>query len=337
MNMILHKLNAVLKRLGGSGWSAILITSSLFILFIGFYDFIIINGKDIGVNAIGAYLGFLGAAAIYIIQLGNETSKSKRETIEKHKEHLRYFAGVMGEVIKHAKAQAKALDEIKEAIEKEPSTIHQLGFVASDSIGRLNRADSEATFHAYNILLVADSMHESNYRTILSHTDSLTAQLGNLKQTFGHYRDNMYSRQLKLKDLLQNIADETSFLLRDIRQPGPYAAFAKYAPNAVAELNSLLLDYVELNASIVPFEMYFDKFIQPLKHWLSTYDSVLPLSGSAPERALNLVRMNKGASVTFSDLKSNATDFIKAFDSQKLIVPASKLEKFHEGLTKVVN
>jgi hypothetical protein len=326
----------IIKKIGAGWWSAILVLTSFICLYLCSPGFIIKHIAEIVVNAIGAYLGFIGAAIIYMIQVDTDRAKTQRETIEKHKEHLRYFAGVLAEVVEYAKNQAGALDAIGVAIQKEPSVIHQLGFVASGAIDRLNRADNEAAFHAYGTLFASNAQREKDYQYILSQADFLSAQLIRIKQSFVDYRDSLYKRQLKLKELIQTIADETAFLLKESKEIAPTAAFGKYAPNALDELNSILLEYVDLNSRIVPFEEYFDKFVRPLKLWLINNENYIPLKHSMYQRSQNLLRLTKGASVTFTDLTSNSLQFVHSFDASLLREPSKRIENLLKSLNEVV-
>jgi hypothetical protein len=324
-----------MKKINSNLVIGLFILISLILIYLPLKGFINSHLPEIGVNAIGAYVGFLGAIVIYLFQVRDTIETAKRDTHNRHKEHLRYFAGVLDDVVIYAKKQSESLDEVCESIRLQPSIVHQLAFVASDSVGRLNRADNEAVYHVYNELFVADNMREQNYRAIWAQTDLLVANLGDVKQKFNRYVEAVYNRQLKLKELIQHIADETAFLLKDVRQNGPAAAFSKYAPNSLSELNDILVRYVELNAHVVPFETYFKDFIDPLKIWLHDNDNFLPINGAVKDRATNLVRLTKGASFNLTDLRSNSIDFLQAFDSQRIIIPSSNLEAFLNNLNEV--
>lgn len=326
----------IIKKIGGGWWSAILILTSFVCLYLISPKFINQHLGEIAVNAIGAYLGFVGAAIIYVIQVVNDRAKGQRDTLEKHKEHLRYFAGVLKEVVEYANNQASTLDDIVVAIQAQPSVIHQLPLVTSGSIDRLNRADNEAAFHAYNTLFASNAQREKDYQYILSQADYLAAQLSRVKQSFINYRDNLYKRQLKLKELIQTIADETAFLLKESKESVPTYTFNRYAPKAIGDLNNILLDYVSLNSRLVLFEEYFENFIRPLKLWLHANEDYIPLQHNMHQRSENLVRLTKGASVALTDLNANSLQFVSAFEASLLREPSKRLENLLKTLNEVI-
>ena len=300
----------------------------LLCIILGYFypDFFKANIKDFTVNTVGAFLGFLGAYIVYRLQVIDNAEKEDLALLQRYREHLGYLTGIMADVLIYARNQSEALDELVVAIEKSPSEIQQLKFVASDSIGRLNRADNESAFHAYRKIFAEDPQRENTYRDLFTQMDMLTASLGVVKETFGHYRDGAYQRQLRLKELVQRIANETAMLLREIRMRPQAADFDSLALLENNKLNDILLVYVGLNARLVPFEIYFENFIEPLKYWLNDNNALLP------QRGLELVMLAKDASVILTDLKYNTTVFIPAFDSQKIRVPLANLTALLERI-----
>ncbi|MDU0372239.1 hypothetical protein ACFST9_13690 [Hymenobacter monticola] len=299
------------------------------------------NATDIKVNvlgaALGAFLGLVAAYYVYKLQVWASNRSEKEAARRKHQEHLSYFAGVLQDVLTYATAQADALDKFVSEIAAAPTTIQRLGLVVSGSVGRLNRADSEATFHAYNALFADNAEHEKNYKRMLSLTDSLTARVGAVRDSFERYRDSAYQRHLRFKEQVQKSSNDVAALLdeydasrteRIIKRADPTAQIIAEAE--LGKLNDLLLDYGKLNARVVPLELYMEQYVRPLKEWLSENNRFLTPKGK------NLRELLKDASVVFTDLKKDALDFQAAFASGDIRKTIKALSESRDALSSSV-
>jgi hypothetical protein len=295
--------------------------------------FFIDNMDDIIVNIIGAtvgaFLGLLAAYLIYLIQTRATARIDAFAALERKKEHLRYLAGILEDVVTYGENQVKEIEDFTAKMKLDPTDIHQLAFIASESISRLSQADNESTFHAYNTIFATEAEHEKDYKRMLSQTDVLTARLSSVKQSFKHYMDALYKHRLRFKSLVDTSSNEADLLWQEIKADVPRALrFAQQDPTAITELNRLVSTFDTLSKQGKPLEAYYNEYIIPLKEWLHTYRQLLP------QRGINLQVLLRDASVVHTDLKNESDNFLQAFDTEKLNEPLKKVKTLYEKLSR---
>lgn len=291
------------------------------------------NSDDILVNilgaTIGAFLGLLAAYGVYLIQTRDAAKKEDATALERKKEHLRYFSGVLDDVVRYGEAQVQEVEEFVQKLHSAPSVIHRLPLVASESINRLGRADSEATFHAYNTIFAIEPEHEENYKRMLSQTDVLTGRLSRVEQSFNYYQDALYKHQLRIKTLVDKAADENAILLRQLKEGDPPNSwFDVMGKDPFETLNNLQGVFKNLSDNGRPLDAYFDEFIDPLKLCLQAHDSALPPNG------VQLRMLLRNAAVAFTDLKNESQNFLQAFETKRLREPLKGVSDLRDSLNK---
>jgi hypothetical protein len=289
------------------------------------------KSQDLQVNFIGAlvgaFFGFIGAYLLYRLEIRNTARQEADAIKERHKEHIRYFSGILDDVVRYGNLQSSQVGDFVDRIKAQPAIIHRLGIVASDSIGRLNRADNESTFRAYNAVFAAEADREAQYKKLLSATDFLTYQLGEIKQQFHHYRDALYRHQRRFKELAGKSANEASWLLREAqRDPTLLVRPNGATPIALKELSDLLHTYNQLSDTGKPLPDYVPAFVNPLKQWLSRNDAWLP------ERGVNLRLCLRDTSEVFTDLVNESHNFLKGFGLDNLAGALQKVSELSEKL-----
>jgi hypothetical protein len=291
------------------------------------------NMDDIVINIIGAtvgaFLGLLAAYLIYLVQTRATARIDASAALERKKEHLRYLAGILEDVVTYGKNQVKEIEDFTAKMKLEPTVIHQLAFIASESISRLSQADNESTFHAYNTIFATEAEREKDYKRMLSQTDVLTALLSSVKQSFKHYMDALYKHQLRFKSLVDTSSNEADLLWHEIKADVPRTLrFAQQEPAAIKELNRLVRTYDTLSKQGKLLEAYHNEYVVPLKEWLHTYRQLLP------QRGINLQVLLRDTSVVYTDLKNESDNFLQAFDTKKLNEPLQKVASLYEKLSR---
>lgn len=280
---------------------------------------------------LGAFLSFGIARWIQSEQLKKDADIKKNNLRTRQKEHLSYLSGVLADIITYGQAQLAEVERFIAKIEAEPTIFHPLGLIASESISRLSRADSEETFHAYNAIFSGHPERDKIYNSLLSKTDLLTMALGQVRQSFDNYRTAVYKNQLRIKELVEKSANENAKLLRFLKEGRPKNLGFADGTEPFDTLNKLQGKFGSLSDGEEPLVGYIDSFVVPLVQCLSQYDRELP------EQGVELRMLLRDTRVAFTDLKKGGLDFLRAFEPKKLRDPldavAELKKKLDQGLT----
>jgi hypothetical protein len=207
-------------------------------------------------------------------------------------------------------------------MQQEPSEVHQLGIIANSSIERLTRADNEATFHAYNSVFPVDPEKEKHYGELLGTTDFLATQMAAVLKSFQGYLKNLYERQLKIKGMIEQSANDLATLKLSMDGTGLNAGL--HGTPFYIQVNQALLDYTSLIVKLSPMKVIVANFVNPLLQLLVANRQV-PGSNDLTTKLKNI-------NVAFTDLQRESQHSQQAFDPEKLRKPARKLETVRERL-----
>jgi len=283
--------------------------------------------------SVGVFFGITYALHIYQKQVNDskeaeervnhQTKLAKKRTLQQRRiDHIRWLSGILKQVINYANNQADEMNLLAEEMQKEPSEVHQLGIIANSSIERLTRADNEATFHAYNTISPEDPERDKHYGELLGITDFLAAQISQVLKGFQGYLKNMYERQLRIKAMLEQAANDLA-TLKSSMDFGGQQAHATGSPFH-NDVNRLLLDYTSLIVRSRPMREIVTDFVNPLLKVLVAK----PHFPGSNELTMKLKDIN----IAFTDLKRESEHSIESFKPEKLKEPASRLSVVRDGL-----
>jgi hypothetical protein len=272
-----------------------------------------------------AFGGFLGiGAALYVYQRQTEdTIAAEQQAIQQRRiDHIRWLSGILLQVINYATNQATEMEALVAEMVKEPSEVHQLGIIANSSIERLTRADNEATFHAYNTIFADDPDRDKHYGELLGITDFLAASVAQVHKSFQGYLKNLYERQLRIKSMLEQAANDLATLKLSMDFGGPNVH--EFNTPFYKKTNQGLLVYTSLVVRLRPMKELVADFVNPMLQVL--VDN--PHFPGANDLTMKLKDIN----VAFTDLKRESEHSQQAFNPNKLREPAGRVETVRSRL-----
>lgn len=282
------------------------------------------KGADLIVTFIGTLLGLLTALWLYKRQLADAQSKERTEELRRHLDHMRWFNGILGQVIDYADKQAEQLVLFTERIKERPGEHHQLAFIISRSTERLVRANNESTFHAYTTVFASNSDSRKKYLRLLAVTDYVTVEIARVRELFDHYTKSTYDRQLRLKALLEASSSKLSALLASMSEDGPNKALI--GSSLHTDLARIMTHYNSLIGHSSSQRQLIKVFVQPLKAAVLTYEHQLEFG--------DLRTQLKDSTIIFTDIERDSLSFLGSFSPSKLTEPADRLREVNASIEK---
>lgn len=280
------------------------------------------KGPDLIVTFVGTLLGLWSGLWLYRKQIADARNKEAKEGLERHLNHMRWFSGILKQVIHYSNTQAEQLEIFVARIKQEPSEHHQLAFVVSRSTERLVRANNESTFHAYITVFKGSPALDEEYLRLLAVTDYITVGMARVKEVFEHYTKGTYERQLKLKALLEASSNTLSTVLSSMHNGGTNAALLGSALHT--DLGKLMNHYNELIDRGRPLREFVEGFAHPLKPLILAHEHQLSFG-------LLLFQL-KDLTVIFTDIERDSISFLKVFSPNNLRDPAERLSAIHASM-----
>lgn len=237
-------------------------------------------------------------------------------------EHIRWFSGLLEQVVKTANRQAENLDTFAKALEADPTVVHSLQLVASSANDRLARADNEATFHAFDMVFAADPNKNQAYRELLGQTDFIAISFRDIETRFERYRTDLRGRQQAIKYALEQSANLLANLEVSMRPGGPLGAY--FRTGFHRDLKEIQQQYNELIATHQFVQVVFDKYVDPLKHLLLAEPHLPGVS--------ELQVLLKNVSVAFTDYQNTSKGYQRSFTAEALRTPTLKLDALRQAI-----
>lgn len=284
------------------------------------------KGADLVVGILGTLLGFVTAILLYLREVNDNKKEEELAAKQRHLDHMRWFSGILGQVIRYANMQADQLQLFVDRIKGEPAEHHHLAFIVSRSTERLVQANNESTFHAYSTVFGSNAEVQKEYLRLLGVTDYITVGTARVKEVFGHYTKGTYKRQLKLKKLIENSSNSLNNVISSLHDGGPNAHLLGSATHA--ELGALMNRYNWLIDHGRPTRQIIEEFIQPLKKVILAHQKVLDFGGMWVQL--------KNATVTFTDIERDSLGFLAVFSPSGLRDPAERLGKIHDAMQESI-
>lgn len=216
--------------------------------------------KDLFLNALGAFLGFLGAWLIYRREQKDNARKEKAATLNRYREHVAYLQGTLTDVVKFVEDQTKLIDEFTDSVRETPTALHPISLIANTSVQRLVNADTQELYHAYNTLFAQQPNPTQQYRRFLRATDSIALNYKRMQELYEKYLTSTKERLYDFKRAMEQLANDLAVYLHELKQQPGYEQNPSFQ-----ELNTLMLRYVELNSAYPPMRVYYEEIIKPLK------------------------------------------------------------------------
>lgn len=281
--------------------------------------------EDLIVTTIGTLLGFGTAILLYLREVADTKKSEHIAQLQRHVEHVRWFSGILEQVVRYANQQAEQLDLFVKRIKQEPSEIHKLAMVVSRSTDRMMSANNEATYHAYNTVFAYQPNLKNEYLNFIAVTDFAAVVTAKVKKDYANYLKGNYRRQLELKKTLEDGANMLSSMKLSMDKGGANGHLC--GSELHISLNALLVDYsIRLIPLGCPMREIVETFIQPLK--------VLLLAHRHQPGTNELLAQLKNATILFTDIKNDSLSFLTSFAPDELRKPARRLHEIREAMEK---
>jgi hypothetical protein len=157
-----------------------------------------------------AFLGFVGALAIYILRNNHERSSEERKRRQLHWEKLRYFSALLSVIVQSTKLQMDEQEKYIKLLTEKPFDFHYFNIVVNESLKRVSeRIDQSEIYHANSVLLSRgnedtpilkcltsiDFLHQISYQIIDIHQKNV---------------EQIVILEKEYRDLSETILDKTS-------------------------------------------------------------------------------------------------------------------------------
>ena len=288
-------------------------------------EFVTDKSADLVIGIIGTVIGFLLGFVLYFKEQSDAKLKEELDTEQRHIDQIRWLAGVFKQLISYAKQQSNELQTFIGELRSDPSENHQLRSIASYASQRLMNPDNAPTFHAYYTLFTHDSDKEESYRELVRVSDFVVAHIALILGKFDRYQQNIYERRLKLKAMIEEVADDLASLHLSMKPGGSQSNYANSWTHQ--SINIALVFYGKHLIELArPLKDFVNDFVTPLKRTLLVHPHI--------EGADSLLIKCKRINTAFSDLIRESQDFANGFDLDRESSQFERLEEICKELER---
>ncbi len=159
--------------------------------------------KDLLINAFGAFIGVIGALALYYWQVWVQ-----------QKDKLKYVSSLLESIINYSKTQATNCKTLSEKIDQEPTKLHLLQFQANHDLQRLaNKVDQESFYHAYLAKYKRNKSSYKSFKNLYGYIDFIDQTIDELKSFLEKEYLSITERKKKFAEYLSLGLQKSALLL----------------------------------------------------------------------------------------------------------------------------
>jgi hypothetical protein len=213
---------------------------------------------DLLINAIGAFIGILGALGLYFAQIRRQ-----------QRDKLKYVATLLESVIPFAKEQSEFCKTLSDSLQSEPSKFHLLKIQANSDLKRLaDKLDQESFFHAYLAKYKRSENTYQSFRTIYSRVDFVDQVIDQLKDYLEKEYISITDKKKSYASYLEDSVEKVALMTVNpkFQQEKPLLDF----------LNKILVSYHTNRIDDEDLDYPMDSFIIPTRDFLATNYSTTP-------------------------------------------------------------
>jgi hypothetical protein len=262
---------------------------------------------------LGGVLGF--GTSLYFFR--KDIQKAKKEEEEKeHKENqawLKYFNHVLKSAISTFNSQMNLVDNFIENQEKDFTQLQPLMKVPRNDFNRVHDIYGKDLFHAYGYISKNEEWIK-DYHNLQASFDFIEGALSDIDRMHKRNVDHAYKLLLKVKDHVDQLADELASLLTKLE--GELGKEKKSDP-MFQGANSLLGVYRKLVEQGAPMAMLNEEFLVPIIKFFEPYraspiaEKFMILSKQARMKIYDAEEEMKNTVEQFKIVKEDTTEPIK--------------------------
>jgi hypothetical protein len=103
---------------------------------------------------LSAFIGFLGALAIYVLRNKHVRKSEERKCQQLHWEKLKYFSALLSVIVQSTRLQIDEQEKYIKLLAEKPFDFHYFNIVVNESLKRVSeRTDQSEIYHANSVLL----------------------------------------------------------------------------------------------------------------------------------------------------------------------------------------
>lgn len=207
--------------------------------------------KDLLINAFGAFIGIVGALALYYWQVWVQ-----------QKDKLKYISSLLESLIKYSKTQAANCKRLSEKINQEPTRLHLLHFEANYDLKRLSdKVDQEGFYHAYLAKYKRNKNSYKSFKNLYGYIDFIDQNIDELKSFLEKEYLSITDRKKKFAEYLSLGLQKSALLLVNpaLQKQNTLLNF----------INKSIKDFYDNQIDIEDLAYALNSFVIPVKDYLA--------------------------------------------------------------------
>lgn len=207
--------------------------------------------KDLLINAFGAFIGIIGALALYYWQVWIQ-----------QKDKLKYVATLLESVIPFAKEQSVFCKQLSDSLQAEPSKFHLLKIQANSDLKRLaDKLDQEGFFHAYLAKYKRTEKTYQSFRKIYNRIDFIDQIVDQLKDYLEKEYVSITDKKRSYAGYLEDSVEKVALMIVNPK--------FQQEQRLLTFLNQILVNYHKNKVDEEDLDYPLNSFILPTLNFLT--------------------------------------------------------------------